>query len=363
MNPLAKISAKWAETAPTLVEVLTNNRNTSQHAYLLCQALLLQTKSHIDLLENITPYVPDDRSHVDPRTSTIECFGGVNAKMSRVVLHANARGFVFFGSRSSIRNVQVVCPKGFCIIIFGPNTDIQDAVINISQDPGIVVLSSGATASGLNIQVGEHGDYVTIGDDCMFSTTVAIRTSDNHGIYDLSTMQRINQSRPVVLHNHVWIGRQVSIGKGSEIGRDTVIGQGSMVSGRLKSNCIYAGVPAKELRQGVTWDRLKAETLDLTLPTASYRTRQLQHERTCASISSQKSRSLIGLPVTHALSRILAVDMDEQVVLEYCENLEAQSLTLDALCAMEAHALRLASSDLPLSEGLSAFIRRLRSAL
>ena len=52
----------------------------------------------------------------------------------------------------------------------------------------------------ISISVAE-AKSVIIGDNCCFGSNVWIRTSDQHAIYDMKTLQRINKARDVVLNN------------------------------------------------------------------------------------------------------------------------------------------------------------------
>lgn len=55
-------------------------------------------------------------------------------------------------------------------------------------------------------------------------------------------------SIPIVVHDGCWIGANSTILLDKAI-KKSVIAVGSVVKGLLKSNRLYAGVPAKEIRQ------------------------------------------------------------------------------------------------------------------
>jgi len=105
------------------------------------------------------------------------------------------------------------------------------------------------------------GGRIFIGEHCMLSTRIIIDRSDHHTIYDRATGMRINDDRDVTIDDHVWISREVRIGKGVTIGRDAVVGQGAIVVGNLDAATLNVGVPARTVRQGVTWSRMKAASL------------------------------------------------------------------------------------------------------
>ena len=54
---------------------------------------------------------------------------------------------------------------------------------------------------------------------------------------------------PIEVHDGCWIGANSTILPGSVIEKGCVIAAGSFVKGLLKPNRLYAGVPAKEIRQ------------------------------------------------------------------------------------------------------------------
>ena len=62
------------------------------------------------------------------------------------------------------------------------------------------------------------------------------------------TEQIMLQTLPVNIAKNVWIGRSIIL-KGSEIGENSIIGAGSVVSGKVPANVVYAGNPAKEIRK------------------------------------------------------------------------------------------------------------------
>jgi acetyltransferase-like isoleucine patch superfamily enzyme len=97
---------------------------------------------------------------------------------------------------------------------------------------------------------------ISIGEQCMISRDVEIRTSDSHALVDLSTRRRINTAKAVTIGDHVWIGAHSMISKGAAIPHDSVVGAMSFVNkGFDEPNVVIAGVPARVVRTGVTWDR------------------------------------------------------------------------------------------------------------
>jgi acetyltransferase-like isoleucine patch superfamily enzyme len=121
----------------------------------------------------------------------------------------------------------------------------------LDQASSIIIGNYNTWASG--VFRAEHETSIIIGNECMFAADIHIRTSDGHGIFDKITKERLNDSADVIIGDHVWLGQSSSVGKGVEIQRGTVLGQMSLATGKLQANSIYAGVPAKKIKDGITW--------------------------------------------------------------------------------------------------------------
>lgn len=105
--------------------------------------------------------------------------------------------------------------------------------------------------------VAEGGTKISIGKDCMISSNVRISTTDSHSIIDVTTRKRTNPAKNITIGNHVWLGYNVSINKGVIIAENSVIAGHSVVTKSVRANSIAAGVPAKEVKDGVDWDRMR----------------------------------------------------------------------------------------------------------
>jgi len=101
----------------------------------------------------------------------------------------------------------------------------------------------------------EPGIDVTVGNDCLFSSDVNLRTSDGHVIYDNESLCAINKpERGISIGNHVWCGSKVDILKDVLIKNDIIIGTCSLVTkGAYDSNTVIGGCPAKVIKNNVNW--------------------------------------------------------------------------------------------------------------
>ena len=94
---------------------------------------------------------------------------------------------------------------------------------------------------------------VQLGNQCLVSRMVFIFDADHHPIYN-EAGEQINLPRPVIIGNHVWIGLQSVIVRGSKIGDGAVIAANSLVGGKIKAGTMASGNPARsysEIKWGV----------------------------------------------------------------------------------------------------------------
>ena len=95
-----------------------------------------------------------------------------------------------------------------------------------------------------------------IGDSCLFSSDIVIRNCDAHLIYCCNDGKRINQSESVFIGDHVWIGQQATILKGTKIDSGCIVGANSLLpSKKVSHNCMWGGNPARQLKSDVFWDK------------------------------------------------------------------------------------------------------------
>nr|WP_315112831.1 acyltransferase [Clostridium intestinale] len=112
---------------------------------------------------------------------------------------------------------------------------------------GCLKLGSGYFNYGVQIVCSKE---ITIGENVAIARDVIIRDTDAHKIIGKEHIQ----NKSVVIGNNVWIGTRAIIMKGVTIGDGAIIGAGAIVTHDVPSNCIAAGVPAKVIRQNVTWE-------------------------------------------------------------------------------------------------------------
>lgn len=170
------------------------------------------------------------------------------------------------------------------LISVGDDFTLKGTVIITGRDNRLLIGSNcdwrgsiTIKGNGMTISIGNHsssadssllafeGCDLTIGKWCMLSRKIEVRTSDAHSVIDRSTGQRTNPAGSVVIGDHVWIGLGSIVSKGALVPSDSIIGALSFVSGRFhEEGVILAGVPAKVVKTGITWDRKRKDKFSST---------------------------------------------------------------------------------------------------
>jgi acetyltransferase-like isoleucine patch superfamily enzyme len=156
--------------------------------------------------------------------------------------------------KDSLMNCMIYIAGNNCKITIEKNCTLKNVQLWIEDDGGEIIIENRTTMEGGHIAATE-GESIVIGTDCMFSNKIEIRSGDSHSIYQKDSSLRINPAKGVRIGNHVWLGADVKVLKGSVIHDGAIIGTGSIVTGVVKEHSIYAGNPAKLLKENVNWKR------------------------------------------------------------------------------------------------------------
>lgn len=176
------------------------------------------------------------------------------ATLIKCKIKSRGNNTIIFHNGAIIRNMVIHIYGNNNIVEIGANVSINHGNIHIEDDGNRVVIGEGTNICGKTHLACIEGKSILIGKNCLFSSEIVFRTGDSHSILDLSG-KRINLSEDIVIHDHVWIGYRVSIGKGVVIPKNTVIATGAIVTKPFEEeNVILAGVPAKVVKNNVDWD-------------------------------------------------------------------------------------------------------------
>lgn len=139
-------------------------------------------------------------------------------------------------------------------------------IIDVYNDSTVYIGRDCSFNKALHMIASEQQNII-IGDDCLFSFGIFIRTADAHPVYDCISRARINPSSSVFIGDHVWIGQDVLVLKGTKIGSGAIIGGAACIaSKKIPSNVSAVGNPIKIVRKNVFFlrDSVHKWTKDIT---------------------------------------------------------------------------------------------------
>lgn len=95
---------------------------------------------------------------------------------------------------------------------------------------------------------------ITIGRDVQFAWDSLVMDSDAHKIYNQEG-SRMNEDRPVVIGDKVWLACQNTVLKGTVIGNNCVVGANSLLNRTYtEDGVIIAGSPARVVKKISGWE-------------------------------------------------------------------------------------------------------------
>jgi acetyltransferase-like isoleucine patch superfamily enzyme len=166
-------------------------------------------------------------------------------------VEVNGNSKIIIGEGCRIRNASIIVKGNNNYVVLEEGVCFSGR-IELFGDNNLITIGKDTRINGANFIV-HNGTKVEVGSGCLFSSEIDVRTTDSHTIFNADG-ERINLDKNIIIGEHVWIGRMVSILKGSVIGDGSVIGSMSLVSCAIPKRVIAAGVPAKTIKENVLWE-------------------------------------------------------------------------------------------------------------
>lgn len=155
-----------------------------------------------------------------------------------------------------LENVQILIKGKNHKLIIGKGTKwFEHGRIRIEDEDNEIRIGENCDFRGCFFSCSDRNTSINIGDDCLFSSEVIVRTSDSHSIVDENS-RRINPGKNVNIDDHVWIGYGATILKGAVIKRNSVVGTQTLLSSPCaEEGAIIAGNPGRVVRNGINWTK------------------------------------------------------------------------------------------------------------
>ena len=129
---------------------------------------------------------------------------------------------------------------------------------------------------GDNVSIGVHSTFLSsdakihVGNKVMFGPNVTLISGDHRtdlvGKYmkDITIEEKLPvNDQDIIIEDDVWVGANSLILKGVKISTGCVIAAGSVVTKSTEPYCIYAGVPARKIKDRFSVDDLNKHLMML----------------------------------------------------------------------------------------------------
>lgn len=187
---------------------------------------------------------------------------GIRAKDSLIILEGNFYTSIHKSAKININKGLFFLNKmmrskepfiGMLEMDKGARINVFDTFV-VHSGCHIIVLENaelnlGSGYINRNLKIRCHKE-ISIGNNVAISENVTIWDSDAHQILGKENFMTM----PVNIGNDVWIGNNVTILKGVKIGHGAIIAAGSLVNKNIPEGCLAGGVPAKVLKENVSWN-------------------------------------------------------------------------------------------------------------
>lgn len=154
----------------------------------------------------------------------------------------------------------LIAAKGKCVIGngFSMNNTVSSNPVGFTQ-PCIIFVDNDATLTiGDNVGISQASiichSSITIGNHVKIGGGVCIYDTDFHSLHPVLRKERASdfankKKKPVVIKNNAFIGAHSIILKGVTIGENSIVGAGSVVTKDVPDNELWAGNPARKVRE------------------------------------------------------------------------------------------------------------------
>lgn len=185
---------------------------------------------------------------------------GLNLLKGLKIYSSGVDNRIILGDFVRMKNCTIRILGSHNTITIGEHSTLNQTDLHLENDRNQVIIGRHTDLYGPTSAAVIEGTTLKIGDDCMFSGDLHIRTGDSHSVVNMEG-KRINPSKDIVIGDHVWIGTKVTCLKGVHVPENCIVAATTTLCGRYdQKNAVIAGVPGKIVKTGVNWspERLDA---------------------------------------------------------------------------------------------------------
>jgi acetyltransferase-like isoleucine patch superfamily enzyme len=183
------------------------------------------------------------------RNDAFVCRGKIQLSLcSDITINKNNKicyiGIPLLGKSTPRSDITVIAVSSNAILSLNGCTIGRGVKLSVGSSANLSIADNSYITDGSRISAQKS---ITIGQNCAISFGVTIIDDDGHG-FGLPPY-----SAPIVIEDNVWIGCNVTILKGVTIGEGSVVAAGAVVTKSCQPHSLIAGVPARVIKEGVSW--------------------------------------------------------------------------------------------------------------
>lgn len=157
-------------------------------------------------------------------------------------------------SPSAISNCHINVYGSNNKVLIEDGVGLKDLTIYMGGNGNTIHIKRKTQIAGKTELAVMEGTKIEVGEDSLFSANVTFRAGDSHSVVDAESGTRLNPSKDIIVGDHVWIGNNVIVTKGTVIGRHCVVATGAVLTGKTYPDyCAIGGNPAKVVKEGISW--------------------------------------------------------------------------------------------------------------
>lgn len=182
---------------------------------------------------------------------------GKIVKTSKIRVNGNNNTITI--EKGRYKNIEIRISGDNHKLLIKSSNDIGNLLVIMQNSTNEIFIDEQVYIGSARIVTCGIKNKISIGKQCLISDNVEIWGCDGHSI--LQDGKVINYSMPIDIQSNVWIGSSVKILKATKIGKNSVVGMGSILTGKeYPANTIIGGIPAKIIKENVTWTLENLET-------------------------------------------------------------------------------------------------------
>ncbi len=183
----------------------------------------------------------------------IDCKNGLLQHCN--ICYIGKGNIIYCGNQCHLKNCKIHIYGNNNRIIFNDFVHVYHGDFWIEDNNNCIEIGENSLICGPSHLAAIEGTNIKLGKECLISSETFFRTGDSHSVLDLNN-KRINISKDIVIKDHVWICFRSGCTKGAEIGSNSILATGAICTKNFtEENIVLAGIPAKKVKEHITWNR------------------------------------------------------------------------------------------------------------